>query len=534
MAIKRVDPIDGNDAADGSTWSLAGLPTVGPRKSYVLAGDAAGDEIRWLKTPDPAALGVNATFTDGSPTVSLASAVTANIDMCESLWTASANVTASLSTTIKREGTNANSFAIAAGFVTGKVAYNSFASKNLSTYTHVYCWIYVSVAVAANTLRLDLCSDTAGDTPVNSYTIPYALAAGYFHCITFDNGAALGAAIQSVALIALLDPGAVTVNIDNIIAGTEFGLASVIGKNDGFWWPILSINGTTVTIGCNSGAGTGGTKPYCGTTETVPCYYRYNPQMIFATINLLSSGSAGSLIKYLGGWNSASDTQDGETWLMPSSPSMDGINTNSKGYFRLEEIHVLAPQQGFYFLNTSYCEHHNISVVGGHLKASIYWRSSAGEIIGTGNTKIIGGNQADIGYCGHIWGCEKFTHPGDLYCYGNGYIFYNSDTLADFPGTVDIQRNGSGIRLASRMHIGTLVSKNNIYGVVKGAAHAAVIDNLITSNNTVAACYLDSAIGGEIRVKVGNISEAIAILAYKCSPYESFLLKNIRVLQVGG
>lgn len=105
--------------------------------------------------------------------------------------------------------------------------------------------------------QADLCSDTAGDTPVNSYTIPYALAAGYFHCITFDNGAALGAAIQSVALIALLDPGAVTVNIDNIIAGTEFGLASVIGKNDGFWWPILSINGTTVTIGCNSGAGTG-------------------------------------------------------------------------------------------------------------------------------------------------------------------------------------------------------------------------------------------------------------------------------------
>jgi len=59
------------------------------------ARTAPGDEIRMKKTTGPEALGINATFTNESPTVTLRSPNTIDIYDCETAFTASANITAS-------------------------------------------------------------------------------------------------------------------------------------------------------------------------------------------------------------------------------------------------------------------------------------------------------------------------------------------------------------------------------------------------------------------------------------------------------
>ena len=89
------------------------------------ARTAAGDTIRMMATPDPTLVG-NATWTQNSATVTLASAVTQNIHTCNSNWTGATNVTATLQTgSTRREGTGYVSLAVASAFTTGKIAYGS-------------------------------------------------------------------------------------------------------------------------------------------------------------------------------------------------------------------------------------------------------------------------------------------------------------------------------------------------------------------------------------------------------------------------
>ena len=64
MAIWRIDPDNGNDANDGSTWALA------KKTMYSIASSsvAAGDEVRFAKSPSPVSAG-SADWTEGSTSV---------------------------------------------------------------------------------------------------------------------------------------------------------------------------------------------------------------------------------------------------------------------------------------------------------------------------------------------------------------------------------------------------------------------------------------------------------------------------------
>lgn len=121
---------------------------------------------------------------------------------------------------------------------------------NLSAYQQVSFMARSSAALASGVLKLQLCSDTAGATPVHEVTIP-ALAAGEWTPVVFDNAAALGTSINSVALYANSDPGAITVNIDNIIACNASSSAdslthrSLIGKARNIPW----VAGATYAVG---------------------------------------------------------------------------------------------------------------------------------------------------------------------------------------------------------------------------------------------------------------------------------------------
>ncbi len=141
---------------------------------------------------------------------------------CEDAWTASAEVTATASTTWKRYGTYSAKIVIGADFTTGLAAYRDFAAKNLSTRTHLHFYIKSNVAVAAGDLQI-LLDDTSGCvSPLESIDIP-ALEADVEKEINIAlDDASLCTAIISVGLKVVTDLGAMTVYIDQIESPTCF------------------------------------------------------------------------------------------------------------------------------------------------------------------------------------------------------------------------------------------------------------------------------------------------------------------------
>ena len=324
MTIRYLDLINGNDANDGTTFALR-------KKTLSSATLVGGDTVRVMASPDPTSMGQSATFTNGSDTVTLTTAVTANIDTCETAWTASANVTATAQSTIQREGTNAASLVVAAAFTTGLIAYHALGSAmDFSTYQQVSFLIRQSgkyADLASNTLSLQLCSDAAGAVPVHSFTLPL-LTDQCWTALVFDNAAALGSSIQSIALYALLDPGSnVTIAIDNVIACKAKAAAdslthqSLISKNTGSepWMAIDSINGTTVKLagGYQTTASRAGFAPkYWGATATQTLYKR-EPILLTACQTVYTA----CLIE--GGWDqSAMTTQNGKTFVRAVNPGI--------------------------------------------------------------------------------------------------------------------------------------------------------------------------------------------------------------------
>jgi hypothetical protein len=345
VATFYLDFENGNDSNDGTTFANRWKTIT---SGATAARTAPGDVIRIMKSPDPVSLGVNATFTKQSPTITLASAVTANIDTCETAWTASANVTASTSST-RKEGTLSSSFAIAAGFTTGLVAYRATGTLNLSAYNNISFWMRTSTATAANTFRIDLCSDTAGATPVHSFTIDTAFASTIWKPVTFKNGAALSSSIQSVAITALLDPGTNSVLIDNIIACNDLHFNALIGTSSSatsmIWYPIRSVNGTTVIIEReqNNVAGTNTSRGWSEDTTTATAYVRDTIRLTSQqTMN--ENGSTGNPIIYSGGWDRTNmSTQDGVTFVASDRNIMvsQTIHTASLTRLTIEKMAVL-------------------------------------------------------------------------------------------------------------------------------------------------------------------------------------------------
>lgn len=341
MAIKYVDPVNGNDVNDGSSFALR-KKTIGSASSVA----AAGDTIRVMGSPDLTSLGQTATWTDKSATVTLTTALTVNIALCDSTWTASTNVTCTTSSS-RKQGSLSASIAVGSAFTTGLAAYFNTGTLDLSGYQQVSFWIQANAAVAAGVMALRLSTTTAGTTATHDFTINRALNTGQWTCITIDNAGPLNSAIASVALVAISDPGTVTFLVDNVLAckasssADSLTLSSLIGKNDGEWWAIQSINATAIKLDCGTNSDASTTlKGYSGTTGLFNTYKRESyatPSVASAGANvnaLATSGTAGNPITISGGWN----TTDMSTQTLNATylDGMDGfgraIATVNKSY----------------------------------------------------------------------------------------------------------------------------------------------------------------------------------------------------------
>jgi hypothetical protein len=276
-----IDLENGNDANTGLSFAQR-LKTFNGLTA--AKGVVAGDLAKVMGSLDPTLVdATGAVLTQYSNTVTLSASVTQMIADCEAVWTASANVTATTSTTIFKEGTKSANLAIATAFTTGLSAFFATGTLDLSGYQQVSFWIRASIAVAASTLSLRLCSDVAGVTTVNTIPIPALPQTGGppMAAVTVDLGAALGSSIKSIALYCDLDPGFVTINLDDIIAckassaADSLSLTSMIGKVHNLSWVASTTyaantirrptqanrNGFCYKVTAGGGGAAGGSEP---------------------------------------------------------------------------------------------------------------------------------------------------------------------------------------------------------------------------------------------------------------------------------
>ncbi|MFI5331428.1 MAG: hypothetical protein ACHQ2F_10425 [Desulfobaccales bacterium] len=506
MTTFYLDPVNGNDAADGSTFALGGLPTVGPWKTITSGATAAriapGDVIRIAKSPDPSSLGQTALWTNLSRDVVLQTgAVTLNFDLCESAWVASANVTATADTTQYKEGSKSAKIGVAAAFNTGLAAYKDLGSSiDFSAYQQLSFWIRNSAAFTAGQLQIKFCSDNAGATPVDAnhvFSLPAIPSTNQWMPITIDKGGAFGR-IRSIGLYVVTDFGAVDICLDNLIAckapaaADSLTLQSLISKNSSaqggmeLWYPIQSINSATIKIdnhvNCLGNAGRG----YTGTTETVTIYKRETIKTAMAAGSSTSvqavqdNGSPESLIEFQGGYDPGTNTQNGETIFDGLNGNGYGLDTNSKTYVKINYLGAARYNQGGY-INGWYGYGHII-----------------GNFRGLGNTAsgLAGSNlwNTFIGLDGYIVGNNNGSRGVDLSGMGGVYCLTGSVIYAY--GNLD-----SGLLLGGLLHkLKTVILKNNTKdGADFGSANTSLIETLTTADNTEASIRLNASYGCVIK-----------------------------------
>jgi len=476
MATFYLDYELGSDAGTGADWANAWkTTTLGATSARI----APGDIIRIAKSPAPTSLAITGIWTDLSRTVTLASALTAVIEDCEDAWVASANVTATTSTTNKL-GTNSCSLAIAAGFTTGIVAYEALAgSTDFSAHQQVSFWIRSSVAIAAGVLTLDLCSDTAGATPVNTIAIPAIPGINQWQVVTVDTAGALGNAIQSVSINAISDPGSRTILIDNIIAckakasADSLTLSSLISKNTAEqggtegWFGIQSISGTTVILDASTNTEAGVGRGYSGTTETVTTYKRETIKTDVASSQtttvqqVMDSGTVGSNIEFQGGYNTADSLQTGETFFDGQNGFGRGLHLSVKSFITLNYLNFSRYYEGVFFSGALNNTIINLSNANNN--------TSTGVSFGSGNNNI-------------ITTLSNVNNNG-----ANGIIISTASntTITTISNANSNATNGVNFSSTQNDRITTLSNANNngTTGIVFGSSNNNIIKTASTSGN---------------------------------------------------
>lgn len=356
MATYFVDLENGNNANDGLSFA---------NRKLTVPALAGGDIVKVMASPPAVDTGLSGTWTGtGSATsrrrVTWSGAVTKTIDTGNSAWTASANVTRSAAT--GKTAANANQFAIAGGFTTGKVAYFAISSLNLSAYEqisfHIQC---TSGTVPASSLKVCLCSDATGDVIVDSFVIDFAMpATSRWFPVTINKGAALGSAITSISIHADSDPGTVTVILGKVIAckaaasADALTLTDLVGKSTATvgqetWWPLRNILDSTETDPADSASGpmlefedvpNGNTsarsRGYVGASATANIYRRQTIKTapVASGSSWITPGSAASVT---GGWDRTNMTTQTDTTFVRGGGHGYGIfssaNTPTYGGF---------------------------------------------------------------------------------------------------------------------------------------------------------------------------------------------------------
>lgn len=446
--------------------------------------------------------------------VRLASSLTANISDCETAWTASANVTATLGTTDFKENKGSASIAVAAAFTTGKAAYFPTGTLNLSGYQQVSFWIKQTAGSVANAgnLSIRLCTDTSGAVSVHTCAVPALGALNQWSCVTVDLATNLNSAIQSVALYIDTDRAAQTFLLDNIIAckaaasADSLTLNSLIGKNTSgeTWWGIQSINGKRVILDNGVNTLPTGMRGYAGTTETVTTYKREGIKLAMlasgASIGAVQdSGSTGSLITFEGGYDrTVMSSLSGETWIDGQNGLGNAININSRDYVKVKNLHLARFNAAFGNAGGIGLAIERISA-NNSTASGMVWLGRLDDCVAAANTNGVGissGGAIDIG---------SLTLLSNV---SSGLSL--SGTAGVIQSVITKNNGGNGVSLLAGTELQVLTSVGNGTGLVFNGHNARVISATIESSTSVAIAFGDffgnAVMGGSLSGNAAGVT----------------------------
>lgn len=509
-----MDYVNGNDANNGSTWALAkkGFPAL---KAVMVAGDTA----RIAKSPAPTSVGQNATWNQYSKTVTLTSAVTSTVSLCEAGWTQGASVTATYDATTYKQGST--SLKLVTGALGGaqELAYIDLgAQQDYSAYQQISFWFRnQTTALTAGDLKIKFYSDAARTVEVNSMNFPAIPFAGaYWMPLTLNNGAAFSGTVRCVSIYANVALASKTYYFDDFIcckdatAVDSITLQSLISKEstehgmtEG-WYGIQSIDNTTILLdnGPNTLASAG--RGYEGNTESVPLYKR-------ETIKFLAAASLGEALNVTflagtetarftlsGGWNTATTIQDGETIFDCLSQYTYGIYMSVSGtkYLTIERISCYRAEAGIYWeSDSSYgckiidCLGFNNNNWGAYFSFDPY---ACVVDVGTFNNNI----KAGININGALAGSTlKFKSVSN-----------NIGTAANGAGINSTQSTARYIDI-----YGGMVKNNQTYGLCIAGNIRQLFHNITTANNGTAGVFCYSGWGCEYMFRDCVFQEATEI-----------------------
>lgn len=522
MTTYFIDPVNGADANAGTSWALA-WKTI--KSGATAARIAPGDVIRIAKSPDPVSIG-NATWTDGNSALALASSLTGHL--CRSydtnMWMNATNVTCTVSSSYAKYGTRSAQLAVASAFTTGLIGYTGVEGSNngadpvdFSAYTKVSFFLRTNIAVAAGVLKVCLCSDQNGTTIVHEFILP-ALPVGQIGItpFTFDNGSALNSAIKTIAIYAVSDPGAVTININHVIVCNTVSLISLLSKNGSqsggteAFHGIKYIDGTTVSLDC--GPDTTAARLYSGTTETVTTYYRdpfrvpYNGTSTCDN-TITDSGSSGSIIQYQGGYDTSLNEQNGETFYdFITESSTYGISISGNTYVTINRINPVRARYGVYLTSApSFC-----SITAQTIGMCNTGIIIAGSAITIDTDNCINNTNAGMTVSGLGHNITAANLSGNLSYGMSATALHNSL----FNITKTFRNGASNIYLGATCHDNVLNISESKYATGYGMEFITVTKNnrvigMTTSNNTSGAINYSTA--GDNFLKDCTLNEATVV-----------------------
>jgi len=437
MTTWYVDLVGGDNSKNGESFANRKL-------TIADISAVAGDTIRVMGNASTNS--GTATWTNNSNLVTLSSAL-APLLYADGAWTTlstKATCSAVTSSPSPKQGSNCAEMTCASTFTTASAIayYPTGAALNLSGYQQISLWMQVSAALAASSLRIDLCSDTAGGTVVDSLTITQALNAGSWTNITLNNGAALGSSIQSIRVYALKTVASKKIYIDNVVACAApsatgcLTLGTLISPDNATWYPVQSIDGTTVYLDGLEITAAQAAGAYQGATGSFPFYMLQPTLSSIAAANTdyvdssaKNGSAAGGQITFSGGWDSVSmSTQSGWTVLDNMDWTQSGIDlTGTTGYLTVDHfvftrcfaaLSLVYTSKGYELSNSTFSgvtsaypfsnfAEHSMVMASCNFLNSQYSSSSAAAIITVvpSSDYVTDGTASSITNC-NVYGCE--------------------------------------------------------------------------------------------------------------------------------
>jgi hypothetical protein len=499
MATYFLDPVGGNDANNGLSFANRWKTINGGPTSARMA---PGDELRFIESPAPTLIG-NCTWTNGTRAITVPAGIVKLIDplTANTGWVAAANVTLnSPGAAAAIMGTGSVNFTVGAAFTTGKLAHKPL-TMDLTGFEQVNVWFRTTVALAAGTVFLDLCSDANGDVPIVS--IPYtdsSVVSVWFAGMAAHTGS-IGT-INSIALRVTADPGIPIIVISNLWASKapgsadEITLATMVSKASYTTTPPLRGSGSgeeplfgvmgllsDTSVALNRGQGQGTNVPtfgvpYDGATGTVATYaHQCYPFTEGRQWSPNEAATEAAQTVWTGGW-SATDmaTRTGLTRYMLSSRIYTGGTSNFHTY------------QNF-----------------------IFSASLAGNVM-----PAVDGNRAEnclFTTCDFARSGQRGLTGAGL-CYVGGNLFLGGSTNTNLTFFENLYAWGAGVQWGGGRNFarGMTVRNSPTAGVILSGNpgnESICIDDLVTLNNAVSG--VSGVNGVNARIRNALLNEATEV-----------------------